>query len=65
MTAKREHDAIWEQLTAEDFHGTTRFRELSVEQRLQWLSNAAAFALEARRARAATEAIQNNGVDCS
>ena len=55
MEAKSEQEAIWAKLTAEDFRGTTNFRELSVEQRLQWLSNAAAFALEARRARAASK----------
>lgn len=34
-----------------DFDGHTAFRELTADQKLQWLAEAAAFALEARRVR--------------
>ena len=46
---KADDDDIWARLDERDFQGRTSFAELSVEQRLLWLSQAAAFAIGMRR----------------
>ena len=42
-------------LREDDFRGHTVFRQLDAMLKLQWLSEAAAFALQARRARRAAK----------
>ena len=44
-------DDVFAELTAEDFSGATTFDRLSAEEKLLWLTHAASFALEARRAK--------------
>ena len=48
MSNKKPLKVLLDGLKNEDFDGHTSFKEMSAEQKLLWLSNAASFVFESR-----------------